>query len=60
MLERAYVRAYTRAMPTEIERKFLVSGDAWRTTAPTRISQGYLNGDKHRTVRVRQFEGAWK
>lgn len=40
-------------MPTEIERKFLVSGSDWRTANPQRISQGYLNRDKHRTVRVR-------
>jgi adenylate cyclase len=38
---------------TEIERKFLVTGSDWRTVAPVRISQGYLNRDKHRTVRVR-------
>src|SRR5215471_12832916 len=40
-------------MPSEIERKFLVSGDAWRTPKPQRIVQGYLNRDKERTVRVR-------
>lgn len=40
-------------MPIEIERKFLVSGSDWRTANPARISQGYLNRDKHRTVRVR-------
>jgi len=38
---------------TEIERKFLVTGSDWRTVAPLRISQGYLNRDQHRTVRVR-------
>jgi adenylate cyclase len=42
-------------MATEIERKFLVHGTAWRSAADvgTRIWQGYLNRDKHRTVRVR-------
>lgn len=40
-------------MPTEIERKYLVTGTAWRTAEPLRICQGYLNRDKHRTVRVR-------
>jgi CYTH domain-containing protein len=40
-------------MGTEIERKFLVSGNGWQTDAPQRICQGYLNRDKHRTVRVR-------
>ncbi len=40
-------------MPTEIERKFLVSGRGWRTATGQRISQGYLNRDKRRTVRVR-------
>lgn len=40
-------------MGVEIERKFLVCGDAWRSTNPVRYAQGYLNRDKHRTVRVR-------
>jgi CYTH domain-containing protein len=40
-------------MAEEIERKFLVQGDAWRTTEGTIYRQGYLNTDKHRTVRVR-------
>ena len=40
-------------MATEIERKFLVQGEGWRQGAGTRISQGYLNRDKARTVRVR-------
>lgn len=40
-------------MAIEIERKFLVIGTAWRQTASTRLSQGYLNRDKDRTVRVR-------
>ncbi|WP_035054797.1 CYTH domain-containing protein [Andreprevotia chitinilytica] len=42
-------------MATEIERKFLLSSDAWRTriNRSTRIAQGYLNTDPERTVRVR-------
>ena len=39
---------------SEIERKFLVQNDVYRTLAvPRRIAQGYLNSDKLRTVRVR-------
>lgn len=38
----------------EIERKFLVQGNAWRQGATgVRYRQGYLCTDKHRTVRVR-------
>lgn len=41
-------------MAVEIERKFLVSSDAWRDGPPgVRICQGYLSRDKERTVRVR-------
>jgi adenylate cyclase len=41
-------------MAKEIERKFLVKGDAWRTLAKgTLYRQGYLNSDKNRTVRIR-------
>jgi adenylate cyclase len=40
-------------METEIERKFLVTGDGWQSATPTYYCQGYLNHDKHRTVRVR-------
>lgn len=40
-------------MPLEIERKFLVTGTAWRTPDGQRLVQGYLNRDKARTVRVR-------
>ena len=42
-------------MGIEIERKFLVAGDAWRQQASqaTRFSQGYLSRDPARTVRVR-------
>lgn len=47
-------------MGTEIERKFRVEGDGWRS-APGRTAlafrQGYLSTDKARTVRVR-LEGA--
>ena len=45
-------------MGWEIERKFLVIGDAWRTLAeghPCR--QGYLSIAKERTVRVRTHRG---
>ena len=40
-------------MAIEIERKFLVQGDAWRSAPAVYYSQGYLNRDKSRTVRVR-------
>ena len=40
-------------MGMEIERKFLVRGDGWRTGPGTACCQGYLNRDKQRTVRVR-------
>ena len=42
-------------MGTEIERKFLVRGEAWRQPASsqTRFIQGYLSRDPARTVRVR-------
>lgn len=42
-------------MGIEIERKFLVTGEAWRAQASrvTRFSQGYLSRDPARTVRVR-------
>ncbi len=41
-------------MAKEIERKFLVSGDAWRQLATgTHYRQGYLSTVKERTVRVR-------
>jgi len=41
-------------MGVEIERKFLVSGDAWRTLGePVLLRQGYLSADPERTVRVR-------
>ena len=41
-------------MQKEIERKFLVVGDAWRSLDEgVMIRQGYLNSDKARTVRIR-------
>ncbi|MBW1907265.1 MAG: CYTH domain-containing protein [Deltaproteobacteria bacterium] len=41
-------------MAEEIERKFLVSGEAWRETAEgTRYRQGFLSTEPERTVRVR-------
>ena len=41
-------------MATEIERKFLVEGEAWRQGAVgTTLRQGYLSTVKERTVRVR-------
>jgi adenylate cyclase len=42
------------SMGKEIERKFLVKGDAWRSKAMgTACRQGYLNSAKERTVRIR-------
>ena len=41
-------------MAKEIERKFLIKGDAWRALAKgTTYRQGYLNSAKERTIRVR-------
>ncbi|VXC73574.1 CYTH domain-containing protein [Massilia sp. 9I] len=41
-------------MGVEIERKFLLSGDGWRSLGePVLLRQGYLNSDPLRTVRVR-------
>lgn len=40
-------------MPIEIERKFLVTGDAWGVGRSTAFRQGYLSTVKERTVRVR-------
>jgi adenylate cyclase len=40
-------------MALEIERKFLVVGEGWRSTAGVRFTQGYLCRDITRTVRVR-------
>ena len=47
-------------MGIEIERKFLVVGDAWRAAPAVPYAQGYLNRDKARTVRVRVVrDQAW-
>ena len=47
-------------MGIEIERKFLVVGDAWRAAPALAYAQGYLNRDKQRTVRVRVVQQqAW-
>jgi len=44
-------------MAKEIERKFLLVGDAWRELAKgTHYRQGYLNSAKERTVRVRTID----
>lgn len=40
-------------MALEIERKFLVTSKEWQALAGIKLSQGYLNRDKNRTVRVR-------
>ena len=41
-------------MASEIERKFLVTGDSWNDGSPgIRIAQGYLSLDPDRCVRVR-------
>jgi adenylate cyclase len=48
------VAAKGKNMAKEIERKFLVKGDAWRSLAKgTMYRQGYLNSAKERTVRIR-------
>lgn len=46
-------------MATEIERKFLLASDAWRSQIKqsTRIAQGYLATDPTVRVRVRGAEG---
>jgi len=49
-------------MPREIERKFLVTSDAWRALAHRRqrMSQGYLASNERISVRVRVAgEEAW-
>jgi adenylate cyclase len=44
-------------MGKEIERKFLVRGDVWRSLAKgTAYRQGYLNSVKERTVRIRTID----
>lgn len=44
-------------MAIEIERKFLLKNDNWKSKADsgTVIKQGYLNASKERTVRVRVY-----
>lgn len=43
-------------MAQEIERKFLVQGEGWRTPTGARYRQGYLSLEPTRTVRVRTVE----
>lgn len=46
----------------EIERRFLLADDSWRSSAgePQRLYQGYISVEKERTVRVRIVgERAW-
>ena len=44
-------------MGVEIERKFLLTGTAWKELAPgISYRQGYLNSAKERTVRVRTID----
>ena len=44
-------------MGKEIERKFLLKGDLWRSLAKgTKYRQGYLNSAKERIVRVRTID----
>jgi adenylate cyclase len=44
-------------MGTEVERKYLVAGNAWRGLAPgAHYRQGYLNRDPERTVRIRSAD----
>lgn len=42
-------------MTVEIERRFLLKNDSWRTQAgaPKTLRQGYLSVEKERTIRVR-------
>ena len=49
---------FSSPMGIEIERKFLVEGDAWRVGAsPSRIVQGFLSRDPERIGRVRLRDG---
>jgi adenylate cyclase len=43
-------------MGKEIERKFLIKNDSWRSVEGTKYRQGYLNSVKERTVRVRTID----
>jgi adenylate cyclase len=42
-------------MPTEIERKYLIKNDGWKSSVKqgTRYIQGYLVGSRHASVRIR-------
>jgi len=53
------IGAIMNAAKREIERKFLVVGDAWRKKAghPSAIVQGYLARGRQATVRVRIKDG---
>jgi adenylate cyclase len=48
------------AVPTEIERKFLVSNDAWRVAADhgRRLRQAYIAETDHAVIRVRTEDDA--
>ena len=54
------LKAHTREesnMGTEIERKFLVKNQSWRSRAAgVKYRQGYLNSARERTVRVRAVD----
>jgi CYTH domain-containing protein len=44
-------------MGKEIERKFLIKSDSWRSLAKgKRVRQGYLNRNKERVVRIRTID----
>ena len=40
-------------MPKEIERKFLVTDESWRTATGKKYRQGYISRSEQRSVRVR-------
>lgn len=44
-------------MANEIERKFLVTGDVWKSSPGTHVRQGYLATGEAATVRVRVADG---
>ncbi len=47
-------------MGTEIEKKFLIINDDWRSLGTGEsYCQGYLNSEKGRTVRVRTINDRW-
>ncbi len=49
-------------MAIEIERKFLLANDNWRSlvSKSTRYRQGYLNSDEHSSVRIRVSDNSAK